>query len=1177
MSRTIYALLVGIDNYGDAVRPLQGCVNDVRAMEALLRDRITHKNDRFDSYILVNEQATREAVIHGFRTHLSKAGADDVALFYYSGHGSQEPAPPEFWHLEPDRLDETLVCYGSRSPNGWDLADKELAQLIFEVAAKHPHIVLILDACHSGTITRAAAEDKYSRVRLAPADTRLRPFETFIISPEVIKSLAKKCPNDASIPGTTSYASDWFNLPIGQHLVLSACRAEEEAKETQFNSEQHGVFSYYLLDTLQHTNESLTYRDLFKRVEAMVRAKTANQSPQIEATRMGDLNQPFLGGVLTANAPYYTLSYTKERGWVIDGGAIQGIPPVVANETTVLAVFPFATPVNCLHDREASIGVAHVQETFPAESSVKVTLAGDRQLDPASTYKAVITALPLPPLLVVFEGENDPALTLVRTALANAGGNGVPSLLVRESRRENADLSLIATDHGFHIHRLADAYPLVVDIQGVGEQEAEQAVNYLEYIARWIKIAELINPNAQLPVDAVHMELYCVDPVNGRVSDKPLDPVDLRLEYQYLNGQWVAPQFKIKLINKTERDLYCTLLDLQQDFTVAVGLLPGGKLHLTPTGTSTAEAWAFNDRPIPAYIPKKLWQQGIVRMQDLIKLIVSTEEVEGVLFEQGGLTVAVERAAKKSVDTPYQQNTLNRLMRRVTTRALGVDPEEDALADWRTSEVMLTVVRPLEAAQIPTEQGSFAALGAGVKLIAHPSLKAKARLTTISEASRDADSLALPPLLRNNPAATPLEFSSSRSGEPGLSVLALVDVENYEVVTPAAPLRLKTEVALRPDEFILPVGYDGEFYVPLGHAVRRASGTEICLDRLPAPFSNEVKGLGKSLKIFFQKVVSQQLGGDYAYPQLAAVTVDIQGKRCSLYDAACIRAKVAAAERILLYIHGIIGETDAMAASARTEWLQLAQPTPSLADRFDLLLTFDYESVNTTIESTAQAFKQKLEEVGLGPNHGKTFDIVAHSMGGLVARWFIEYAGGNHVVQHLVMVGTPNAGSPWPTVQDWAIATLALGLNGLVALAWPVTALGLLVSAVEKFDRPLDEMRQGSDLLEALANSTDPGVPYTVIVGDTAILPAAMQRQGGEQVSCFARLWSKIKPQQWLYELSDLVFFGSPNDIAVNVTGSQKLPGSWKAKVRLQTPIACDHMTYFSSAAGLQAIAKSLS
>ena len=54
MSRTIYALLVGIDNYGDAVRPLQGCVNDVRAMEALLRDRITHKNDRFDSYILVN-------------------------------------------------------------------------------------------------------------------------------------------------------------------------------------------------------------------------------------------------------------------------------------------------------------------------------------------------------------------------------------------------------------------------------------------------------------------------------------------------------------------------------------------------------------------------------------------------------------------------------------------------------------------------------------------------------------------------------------------------------------------------------------------------------------------------------------------------------------------------------------------------------------------------------------------------------------------------------------------------------------------------------------------------------------------------------------------------------------------------------------------------------------------
>ena len=42
---------------------------------------------------------------------------------------------------------------------------------------------------------------------------------------------------------------------------------------------------------------------------------------------------------------------------------------------------------------------------------------------------------------------------------------------------------------------------------------------------------------------------------------------------------------------------------------------------------------------------------------------------------------------------------------------------------------------------------------------------------------------------------------------------------------------------------------------------------------------------------------------------------------------------------------------------------------------------------------------------------------IAFHIGGLVARWFIEREGGNRVVQHLVMLGTPNAGSPWPTAE----------------------------------------------------------------------------------------------------------------------------------------------------------------
>jgi triacylglycerol esterase/lipase EstA (alpha/beta hydrolase family) len=40
-------------------------------------------------------------------------------------------------------------------------------------------------------------------------------------------------------------------------------------------------------------------------------------------------------------------------------------------------------------------------------------------------------------------------------------------------------------------------------------------------------------------------------------------------------------------------------------------------------------------------------------------------------------------------------------------------------------------------------------------------------------------------------------------------------------------------------------------------------------------------------------------------------------------------------------------------------------------------------------------------------------------MGGLISRWFIEREGGNQIVNHLIMLGTPNGGSPWARVEDW--------------------------------------------------------------------------------------------------------------------------------------------------------------
>ena len=257
MSKKIYALLVGINDYAPEVGKLAGCLNDVDHFH----DYLSGSFDKADLAIevLKDKDATRDNLIKMFRTHLAKAKADDVALFHYCGHGARWKSALEFNRFYPDGWDEGLVCYDSRQKDGYDLADKELAVLIAELAANDPHIAVILDCCHSGSGTRDVDAFRNMIVRQTHQMDQERPLDSYLAGHYA--KLKQKG------------GDQWFSIPTSKHILLAACERTQTAKEAPDRS---GVFTSTLVEVLEKSAKNISYVDLFVGCWVAVRKRAEN-------------------------------------------------------------------------------------------------------------------------------------------------------------------------------------------------------------------------------------------------------------------------------------------------------------------------------------------------------------------------------------------------------------------------------------------------------------------------------------------------------------------------------------------------------------------------------------------------------------------------------------------------------------------------------------------------------------------------------------------------------------------------------------------------------------------------------------------------------------------------------------------------------------------------------------
>ena len=166
------ALLVGIDDYAEVTDLMGAPVNDVRAMRDYLRTQLGYPEAGIRT--LLNGEATRAGILAAIEDWLVQGRGR--AFLYFSGHGHQQPDGAD--GDEPDGFDETLVPVDVAVEGGVAkgmIADDEIAALLARMSGRRVDVVI--DACHSGTLTRsagAAADWRFVKSPRLPDGSSLR-------------------------------------------------------------------------------------------------------------------------------------------------------------------------------------------------------------------------------------------------------------------------------------------------------------------------------------------------------------------------------------------------------------------------------------------------------------------------------------------------------------------------------------------------------------------------------------------------------------------------------------------------------------------------------------------------------------------------------------------------------------------------------------------------------------------------------------------------------------------------------------------------------------------------------------------------------------------------------------------------------------------------------------------
>lgn len=648
---TLYAMLVGISNYPKNVRQLHGCVNDVRAVQDFLQRYAADQGWNVQTKILLDQGATRCAIIEGFQQHFKQSTGGDYFFFYFSGHGSSSAAPDMFWN-NPSGLNESILCYDSRSANGRDLMDKELSYLIWKASLQNPaHFLVMMDCCHAGSLTRnhntSTEIERWQDPHLHPVR-----MEEYLGYDEYI------------------FYGDQLKPPTGKHILLAGCRDKETSKEKPLGREYRGVFTYSLLEELTKGGIFSSYEELIHRAVLAVGFRTTQQTPQLELHGI-PTHTGFLGNAPKHGLPMQVFFDRVEEEWLLDAGEMHNIWPSTSEMDTLLEL------------EDGSI--IKVVQTGPRQSWVNGMLGKNT----GKIWRAWLRQTAHAPLVLCI----DPQVPADLASNLKAEIATRPSLkLIDHPMR--GELPKDATDFPQYCIGIIQQAPKALILTRFGEQNpvfqrvefagVEKAasffLNNVETVAKWEQVLKLAPSSGQLPDNCIEIAFTTfTDPISytaltdGITHINPTTPVELY--YSRKDSRQSEPKYQVRFKNTLEgTPLWISVLLLGRDFSIDNKYLMKQEL---PPGKET---WLTHQGPGPlhdfyAFIEREYQYQGMREIQEYIKVFISTVEPKTELLCQEGLLLDFQDIKRSERGS----------------RAATLDIPEEA---WMTRTVTIRIIKP---------------------------------------------------------------------------------------------------------------------------------------------------------------------------------------------------------------------------------------------------------------------------------------------------------------------------------------------------------------------------------------------------------------------------------------------------------------------------------------------------